>query len=199
MCGRYYVKSSLNDDIIRVVKKIDPSCDVNALPKSSVVNHDVHPADEALIITSANPVCQIMRWGFSYSENANLIINARAESVEEKRMFRESVRHHRCVIPASGFYEWNSEKEKVVFFRESNTLVYMMGFYDMIRNEPRFVILTTGANDSMKPVHDRMPCIIEENQIYDWLMDDGKTSFFLNAGSPMLQRKQEYEQQRLFA
>ena len=58
-----------------------------------------------------------MKWRFPGFTGKELLINARAESVLEKRTFQESVRHRRCVVPAKGFYEWNAKKEKYQFER----------------------------------------------------------------------------------
>ena len=64
-------------------------------------------------------------------------------------------------------------------------------------NEHRFVILTTAANASMEPVHDRMPLILEENQIKDWICENSKTEELLKKTPPLLEREGEYEQMKL--
>ena len=74
------------------------------------------------------------------------------------------------LIPASGFYEWSRLKEKNTFFRYDAALLYMAGFCVWFEDERRFVILTTAANESMRKVHDRMPLILEKEQLADWLM-----------------------------
>lgn len=61
------------------------------------------------------------------------------------------------MIPAAGFYEWSRQKEKNTFYRKDGKPLYLAGFYDRFDKEDRFVILTTVANASMRPVHDRMP------------------------------------------
>ena len=58
-----------------------------------------------------------MLWGFPRFDGKGLLINARAENALERKTFRESVRHRRCVIPAKGFYEWNRDKEKFSYER----------------------------------------------------------------------------------
>ena len=68
-------------------------------------------------------------------------------------MFRESVEKRRIVIPASWFYEWNQNKEKNIFYRKDQPTLFMAGFYNVYGNEEYFVILTTQANESVKPVH----------------------------------------------
>ncbi len=90
-----------------------------------------------------------------------MIFNARSESVLEKRMFRESTLHRRIVVPAAWFYEWNQRKEKNIFSSKEQPAIFMAGIYNYDQEEERFVILTTAANESMKPVHDRMPLILK--------------------------------------
>ena len=70
-----------------------------------------------------------MSWGFRQFTGSGLIINARAESVIDKPMFRDSILQRRCVIPASWFYEWNRKKEKVTFKQEDSSILFMAGFY----------------------------------------------------------------------
>ena len=68
----------------------------------------------------------------------------------------------------------------------------------MYDNEPHFIIVTTSANASMLPVHDRMPLILEEWELTEWLNNDAKVAEFLKKSSPLLERQQDYEQMSLF-
>lgn len=87
-----------------------------------------------------------MLWGFPQYQKKGLLINARAETVLEKKMFRESVLHRRCVIPARQFYEWDAEKNKAAFREKNESVMFMAGFYNRFSDGDRFIILTTGAN-----------------------------------------------------
>ena len=75
--------------------------------------------------------------------------------------------------------------------------MYRAGFCDWFENERRFVILTTAANDSMTKVHNRMPLILEKEQLTDWF-DDRKMEEILHQVPVQLKREAEYEQQSLF-
>lgn len=116
----------------------------------------------------------------------------------DKPSFQNGILYHRLLIPAGGFYEWNSLKEKSIFTRLDSSVLYMAGFCDWFENERRFVILTTTANSSMKKVHDRMPLILERGQITDWF-DNNKMSVLLHQTPALLNRQTEYEQQSLFS
>lgn len=139
-----------------------------------------------------------MHWGFPQYQKKGLLINARAETALERRTFCDSVRHRRCIIPAKHFYEWDSDKNKVTFFREDRPVLFMAGFYNRFQNEERFMILTTQANASVNPVHNRMPVVLDESELEDWVYDDKFTEYALHKIPPKLWRKQEYEQQSLF-
>ena len=102
------------------------------------------------------------------------------------------------VAAAAGFYEWNKQKEKSTFTRKDSPVLYMAGIYTKYEDEDRFVILTTAANESMEPVHDRMPLILEENEILPWLTERSKTEVFLRKTPCRLNRSTEFEQITLF-
>ena len=138
-----------------------------------------------------------MQMGYPLSQGKNLVVNARVESVLCKPAFRNGIQYHRILIPASGFYEWNQLKEKNTFSRYDAQVLYISGFCDWFENERRFVILTTAANDSMTKVHNRMPLILEKEQLTDWF-DDRKMEEILHQVPVQLKREAEYEQQSLF-
>ena len=118
--------------------------------------------------------------------------------VDEKRMFRDSVSHRRAAVPVSWFYEWNQNKEKYTFTREDGQVLFLAGFYSKYEDGDHFVILTTQANQSMAPVHSRMPLVLERNQVRDWIMDGDGFRELLAQVPAGLARSCEYEQQTLF-
>ncbi|MDD6155057.1 MAG: SOS response-associated peptidase family protein [Eubacteriales bacterium] len=149
-----------------------------------------------------------------------LLINARAETAMDKPTFSDSVKKRRCAIPATTFYEWDAKKNKVTFSLELAHTIFLAGFYRLVpRRKPtgseggcqfedgsrglldinkEFVILTTAANESMAPVHDRMPLILPEENIRDWIFKPELTAEFLAASDPELKRSREFEQLSLF-
>ena len=139
-----------------------------------------------------------MFWGFPRFDGKGLLINARAESALERKAFRESVRHRRCVIPAKGFYEWNRDKEKFSYERADAPVLFMAGCYDRYQDQDRFVVLTTAANPSVSPVHDRMPLILEPGELEQWVFDEKGAEVILQKTPVMLRCSGEYEQLRLF-
>ena len=192
MCSRYYIDPDMMDEISKVVQ--------NTNGRIRLTQGDIRPTDAAPVIGQSGHGLELdmCRWGYPMSKGKNLVINASAETVLDKPSFQNGILYHRLLIPASGFYEWNSLKEKSTFTRSDSSVLYMAGFCDWFENERRFVILTTTANDSMKKIHDRMPLILEREQISDWF-DNSKMPVLLYQTSTLLNRQTEYEQQSLFS
>lgn len=205
MCGRYYI----NSNILKKIEQVEAVSGASGISGRETVQgsrRDIRPSETAPVLVkngkSSGRGRQVhvewMNWGFPRPEGKNLIINARAENAMEKSMFREKIRTNRCVIPAAGFYEWNSQKEKSEFCREEQDELFLAGFYGEFAGENRFVILTTEANPSVAPVHGRMPLILERDEAVSWIVDDSRTGEFLHKVPGALSRKQEYEQLTLF-
>ncbi|MBP3468155.1 MAG: SOS response-associated peptidase [Lachnospiraceae bacterium] len=192
MCGRYSV-DNITEEIEKSVCKLDGKV-------KKKYTGDVLPSRSAVVITGRKPflTAEEMVWGFSHYQKNGLLINARSETVLEKKMFRESVLHRRCIIPASQFYEWDSDKNKVTFLNERKPVLYMAGFFNRFQDEDHFIILTTSANASVSPVHPRMPLIVERDELEEWIYNDAFLEFALHKVPDLLDSRQEYEQQSLF-
>ena len=127
-----------------------------------------------------------MQWGLipSWSKDPNIgykMINARAETILEKPSFKGAFKHRRCLIIADGFYEWREEgsgKVPVYIFLRDKGPFGMAGIYEVWKSESgeeikTCSIITTAANEFMKPIHHRMPLIIRREDEAVWL--DPKT------------------------
>ena len=193
MCGRYYV----DDETAREIEKL-----VRDLDRKLQIEHtgDVFPSQNATIIKGQTNhlAAEQMKWGFPGFEKGKLLINARAESALERKTFRDSIQHRRCIIPAKGFYEWDKSKEKFSYERKDAPVLFMAGCYNRYQGEERFVILTTEANPSVAPVHHRMPLILDPEELENWVLDDKATEYILHKTPVLLRSSTEYEQMRLF-
>lgn len=201
MCGRYYVDDDTAKEIEKLVRQVDEKMRKKASScKVEITAKDIHPTELAPILAASgsSPECRWQRWGFPGFQKSQVIFNARCESVLEKPMFREAILHRRAVIPAAGFYEWDQKKQKYTFCREGGDALFLAGCYRKYEDGDRFVILTTRANASMEPVHDRMPLILERTEAVDWLLDEGVPEELLHKSSPLLERRTEYEQMSIF-
>ena len=100
---------------------------------------------------------------------SSLVINARAETAMEKRYFREDVVNRRVAVPTSGYYEWSPEKKK---YHIGEGLVYLAGMTHVFDGEERAVILTTAPTRQIEAIHDRMPLVLGQHELENWLYDD---------------------------
>lgn len=193
MCGRYYTDRNMRAETEKLVHHLKWSTETKR-------TGDILPSRPAAVLRGGENglVAEEMLWGFPRFEGNGLIINARAETALERRTFRESVRRRRCVIPARGFYEWNAVREKFSYERRGGAVLFMAGFYQMYQGRNRFVILTTEANASVRDVHDRMPLVLEPEELESWVLDDLAAEGILRRVPALLRVHADYEQMSLF-
>lgn len=186
MCGRYQFSARNNADLLRILQNVQRRS--NSSDPVSFPDGDVCPAQQApvLIAHGGKVVGEMQTWGLP-GPAGKLIINARAETVTQKNLFRRSIATQRCVIPATAFYERDSSRRAYTFSLPSQSL-WLAGIYDNIDGENRFVILTTAPNDSVRPVHDRMPLMLERADIRPWLTDPAAALALLASVPPSLER-----------
>lgn len=196
MCGRFVIGGDFRDKLNELIaaEGIIPS----DLPYQES-GQDVFPSESSLVIHTGGRklLAGEMLWGFSNQYRKGLIINARAETVREKNLFSDSIMNRRCLIPASGFYEWDPYKARFRFSRPDDELLLLAGIYHEEQGTPRYTILTTHANESMIPVHDRMPVMIGRDEIRPWLNDNEKLSDFLERSQVQLVCEQDSGQMRM--
>ncbi len=166
----------------------------------AVWDGDICPSQPAPVLFGAEGrlVAGAMRWGFPPYEGKGLLINARAETILEKKTFRESARYRRCVLPARHFYEWNLSREKAVCYQAGRPTLYLAGCYDLKEGENRFVVITTQANETLRKVHERMPLLIGEEELVGWLFDDEAAEAMLRRAPAAAEYEMEAEQLSLF-
>lgn len=191
MCSRYYIDEEMAEEIDK---------DLGGKMKVKSAG-DIYPSQPAIVLTGryTHLKKEEMIWGFPQYQKSGLLINARAETVLERKTFRDSVLHRRCIIPAKHFYEWDSGKNKAAFFRHGEPVLYMAGFYNRFPDSDRFIIITTEANESVRQVHDRMPLVLEKEELESWVYDDRFLEVALHKVPPRLDKSQEYEQLTLFS
>jgi putative SOS response-associated peptidase YedK len=147
--------------------------------------YNIAPFQQIPAIVSESPnSLRWMRWGlvpsWAKGEEFGLkLINVRSESALEKPMFKPLLNSHRCLIPATGFYEWQklgTKKRPFHIKLQGSEYFSMAGIYDVWRKGGKELvtcsILTTQANDLLSEVHDRMPVILEPSAESTWLAND---------------------------
>lgn len=124
----------------------------------------------------------LLKWGFvpSWSKDLNFgsqLINARSETVLEKPTFRHAIKYRRCIIPTSGFYEWEhsgGKKQPYYIQLKNQTPMCLAGLWEAWKAPDgseleTFAILTTASNELVATLHDRMPVILPPETFNLWL------------------------------
>ena len=119
-----------------------------------------------------------MLWGYHIPGISRTIANARLETAAEKAAFREGWATHRCIVPASWYYEWEhvlspsgktKAGEKYAIMPKGGDMTWLCGIYRMEEGYPHFVILTREPGESISFLHDRMPLILPERELSRWI------------------------------
>jgi putative SOS response-associated peptidase YedK len=201
MCGRFVQKSNLRD-IAPLFKAAIVESEVKA-------SYNITPRQPiAVIMEKGQRKIVTMKWGLiphwaKDATIANKLINARSETVAEKPSFNDSFKKRRCLIIADGFYEWQGtglSKKPFYIFMKDEKAFGMAGLYDLWTNpqgekEITCTIVTTEANEMMKPIHHRMPVILSPGDYDLWLnpteTDAAKVKGMLRPCDPELLKARE--------
>jgi putative SOS response-associated peptidase YedK len=175
MCGRYIPNT---EDEIMEIRQILSEISIR-LSKAELedlaAKGDIYPTQLApvIMLNSGVPGVEKIKWGFTKWDNKGVIINGRSESVNSSPFFRPYAKANRCIIPAHGYYEWKTfpdqVKAKFEFSKEDKGSIFMAGLYRNTDNKKEFVILTKDANENIRIVHDRMPLMLPQHQVLNWL------------------------------
>lgn len=193
MCGRYQFTAEQCEEIIRIAKAIDEKYGAGAWSPG-----EIRPTNRVPVLVAKDGEVrpELQTWGHKLPDS--LVINARAETAAEKPMFRDSVATNRCVVPSSGFFEWDKEKRKYHFRLPGEDALYMAGLFTIRNGVPYYCILTTAANESMREIHHRMPLVLKREQVIPWLEQPEATREFLAMIPPQLERTSADAQLRLW-
>ena len=179
MCGRFVLISDLS-----IITEYFNIQEVSAFFKP---NSNVSPGQNipAVIRRDDKNILTTFLWGLipSWSKDDSIgakLINARAETINEKPSFKSALQSRRCLIIADGFYEWKNDGKKKIpycFYLKSENPFGFAGLYESwLSPEKKQVdtctIITTEANEVVRPIHARMPVIIPKEQEKIWLKND---------------------------
>ena len=154
-----------------------------------VPRYNIAPTQMAVVVRSTGSArkLDLLRWGLvpSWAKDISIgsrMINARSETLPDKPAFRNAVRSRRCIVPASGFYEWKPEGSRKIpyYIRLSDGApMGLAGIWEAWKTPDgsfleTFAILTTSANPLIASIHDRMPVILNPDTYSLWLDKDMK-------------------------
>ena len=166
MCGRFCIAADPGEISERYGVEVPPEYK----PR-----YNISPSQPILTITKSLNTFEahMIGWGFQ-SGTMQRIINARVETIHEKPLFKHLFPDHRCLIPASGYYEWKNNGDLKIpyyFSSESGSLISFAGLIRPSSHGDQVVILTTRAPPPYSGIHDRMPVILDSVHEVTFLSD----------------------------
>jgi len=175
MCGRY--------NLLATPEQVIDTYQLHRLPRYET-SYNIPPGQKILTIVQLDDgsyKAVYLHWGLiphwaKERKISHNLINARAETIAEKPAFKSAYQQRRCLIPATGFYEWQKTeqgKQAYCISRPDQQLFAFAGLWEYWEHDRETVysctIITTTANQLINPIHSRMPVIISHNNINHWL------------------------------
>ena len=195
MCCRFYME--LSPELRPIVEAAQRSQlyqnNIQKLPKPLTTEGEVFPDSLVPVLASSKTGQKAvfpMLWGYHFPGIARTVANARIETAAEKPSFKDGWAAHRCIIPASWYYEWEhaltpsgkpKTGDKYAIMPKDGTLTWLCGLYRLEDGYPHFVILTREPGESIAFIHDRMPFILPETEIDNWINPNRNPHMLLNA------------------
>lgn len=176
MCGRFTLTTN---DYQAVANALQADLVVEAddcRARYNVAPNDTHPIVWA--DAGARRRMHMARWGMPGEDGERFHINARSETVHTKPAFRDALVSARCLVAADGFFEWRGDAKQRMplwFHRPDRALMVFAGLYRDVADRKtgevtrRFTVLTTRSNETVAPIHDRMPVVLARAAWSAWL------------------------------
>ncbi len=194
MCTRFFIDDSLAEymelfDLARKSAIADRFMHLYAKPLKT--SGEICPTDVCPVIapdSKGNKAVFAMKWGFNLPNSNQPLVNARVETAATKPTFAESWARRRCIIPASYYFEWKHYKtadgktktgDKYLIQPKGDSITWLCGLYRIEDDIPVFAILTREPSEELSQIHDRMPLILPESKIDDWITPSTKPDTLL--------------------
>lgn len=173
MCGRFAIHTSVQE-IMKYAKVTG-----GRVPWQPSYNIAPSQAVPVVLHREGNKQLTLAKWGlipFWAKDRSigNKLINARAETIDQKPSFRQAFQRKRCLIPASGFYEWDKKTRQPYYIKLKNQeLFFFAGLWDTWHGNDESnllscTIITTSANETIQLHHHRMPVILPQDALSEW-------------------------------
>ena len=183
MCCRYWTDES--PELRPIVEEMNRSPLMRKWQDKAKVKSygEIFPTDVVPVIAlnrSGLRTVYPMKWGYS---GKSLLMNARSETAAEKPTFRDDWARHRCIVPASWYFEWehypgsDGKKhtgDKYMIHPKDCAVTWLCGLYRIENGLPVFVILTREPGETLRFLHDRMPLIMPDELVTEWIRPDRK-------------------------
>ena len=182
MCTRFYVEPDTEEikDVIAEAQKSLLADKFIRAGNAILTSGEIRPTNVVSVIATdrrGKRASFPMKWGFQIP-GRSLIVNARTETAAQKPTFKEAWERHRCIIPASWYYEWEhfvgntGQKitgDKYMIQPLGSSMAWLAGLYRIEDNLPVFAVLTKEPTKGLSLIHDRMPLILPKDLIDAWI------------------------------
>ena len=179
MCCRYWAEES--PELREIVEEMNRSPLVEKWQKTTAVKSygEIRPTDVVPVIApnrNGERAVYPMKWG--YYSGRTLLLNARMETAAEKPTFRDDWARHRCIVPASWYFEWEHipgkdgrkrTGDKYMIQPKDSAVTWLCGLYRIESGMPVFVVLTREPGEEIRFIHDRMPLIMPDKLVNEWI------------------------------
>ncbi|MCR5789898.1 MAG: SOS response-associated peptidase [Lachnospiraceae bacterium] len=184
MCTRFFIEKENAElqDIMEAAKRSALTMKfLKKMAKPLLTSGEIRPTDLVPVIApnrKGNRTVFPMKWGFTLPKSTSPVVNARVETASGKPLFAEHWHKHRCIVPASWYYEWEhfttpagrkKTGKKYVIQPVGTSVTYLCGLYRFEDDLPVFTVLTREPGEGLKQLHDRMPLILPADKIDAWI------------------------------
>ena len=184
MCTRYYMddaSTELSEIIVAVKQSALVDKFINKFAKPITTSGEVRPTDIVPVLApdrKGDRAVFPMRWGFHNPSHNSTVFNARVETAGGKPTFKDAWKSHRCIVPATYYFEWEHFKspngrtktgDKYLIQPVNSNVTWLCGLYRIEDGFPVFVVLTTEPHKELQRIHDRMPLIIPDGKVDEWI------------------------------
>ena len=186
MCGRFASYKNLN--------KLKNIFNITNSDFNITQSYNISPGQNVNIILSYKLENYLLEsnWGYTFinsnTQNKQMVINSRIETINSKLLFKDSFLKRKCIIPANGYFEWSEkEGEKKPYYIQlgDGELIYFAGVWrkEKHNDDKRrvFSIITKAANKKINEIHHRMPVILNANNAQDYLESQNNNIIFDNS------------------
>lgn len=193
MCGRFIQAQSAEQyaRYLRLASLESGQCQSDS-------RFNIAPGSDIMaFLFDGTPRCEMLRWGLVPSwadgpDNRYAMFNARAESLHERKAFRQAFSQRRCLIPADGFYEWHTEchgRQPYLIHSAQQQPLFFAGLWERWLRDEQIIhsctIVVTEANATVSTIHDRMPVMLQGAGIQRWLDPDSSIATLQSLFAPL--------------
>ena len=187
MCTRFYIEPRSEElaEIMEAAMKTGLAGKFLIAGSAVLTSGEIRPTNVVPVIApnkDGKRTVFPMRWGFRIP-GRSLVVNARTETAAVRPTFRDSWRQHRCVIPASWYFEWEhldapggktKTGDKFAIQPNGRSVTWLCGLYRIEDGFPAFTVLTREPSDDVRRIHNRMPLILPEEMTDAWISPEQK-------------------------